>query len=51
VVFVWLRFLTAPFRALSPTGLFTAISLLRSAAPRGQNWNFALKTWFERQNG
>lgn len=25
----WLRFRTAPFRALSPTGLFDAISMIR----------------------
>jgi len=34
LVLTWLRFLTAPVRALSPTGLSTAIFLLRASSKK-----------------
>jgi hypothetical protein len=37
VVLVWLRFFTAPFRALSPVGLFFAIRVLPNIAPQSKN--------------
>jgi hypothetical protein len=36
VVLVWLRFFTAPFRALSPVGLFFAIRVLPNIAPQSK---------------
>ena len=35
LVFNCVRFFTAPLRALSPTGLFTAILISHTTAPRG----------------